>query len=57
MAHRDPAPPVHAPNYVWDAVNQRVALGRFGWKSNQPSVKQQIAAAYLGDLGWTGETD
>ena len=41
------------PNYVWDAIHQRVALGRFGWKSNQPSVKQQIAAAYLGDIGVT----
>jgi CxxC motif-containing protein (DUF1111 family) len=41
------------PNYVWDDINQRQALGRFGWKANQPSVKQQIAAAYLGDIGVT----
>ena len=39
------------PNYVWDAVNKRVALGRFGWKANQPSLKQQTAAAALGDMG------
>jgi len=39
------------PNYVWDAVHQRTALGRFGWKANQPSLKQQIAAAALGDMG------
>ena len=41
------------PNYVWDAIGKRIALGRFGWKSNQPSIKQQIAAAALGDLGVT----
>lgn len=41
------------PNYVWDAINNRVALGRFGWKANQPSIKQQIAAAFHGDLGVT----
>ena len=40
-------------NYVWDAINARVALGRFGWKANQPSVKQQIAAAFIGDIGVT----
>ncbi len=41
------------PNYVWDAINKRQALGRFGWKANQPSVKQQIAAAFWGDMGVT----
>jgi CxxC motif-containing protein (DUF1111 family) len=41
------------PNYVWDAINKRVAFGRFGWKANQPSIKQQIAAAFHGDLGVT----
>jgi CxxC motif-containing protein (DUF1111 family) len=41
------------PNYVWDAINKRIALGRFGWKANQPSIKQQIAVAFHGDLGVT----
>ena len=41
------------PNYVRDDINQRTALGRFGWKANQPSIKQQIAAAFIGDLGVT----
>jgi CxxC motif-containing protein (DUF1111 family) len=41
------------PNYVWDGIGKRVALGRFGWKSNQPSIKQQIAAAFHGDIGVT----
>ena len=39
------------PNRVWDAVNKRMALGRYGWKANVPSLKQQIAAAALGDMG------
>ena len=40
-------------NRVWDAVNARGAIGRFGWKANQPSIRQQIAAAALGDMGLT----
>lgn len=39
------------PNRVWDAVNRRMALGRYGWKANVPNLKQQIAAAALGDMG------
>ncbi|MCG8623999.1 MAG: thiol oxidoreductase, partial [Proteobacteria bacterium] len=34
------------PNYVWDVVQQRYTLGRFGWKANQPTLLQQVAAAY-----------
>ena len=41
------------PNYVRDDINRRTALGRFGWKANQPSIRQQIAAASLGDMGLT----
>ena len=41
------------PNYVWDAIDQRRTLGRFGWKANQPSVRQQIAVAAWGDMGVT----
>ena len=40
-------------NYVWDNFNERVALGRFGWKANEPSVAQQTAGAFLGDIGIT----
>lgn len=43
------------PNEVWDALGKRLALGRFGWKANQPSLKQQIAAAAIGDMGVTSE--
>src|SRR5262249_2776009 len=39
------------PNYVWDAFGKRTRLGRYGWKANQASLRQQIAAAALGDMG------
>jgi CxxC motif-containing protein (DUF1111 family) len=38
-------------NYVWDHAAGAQALGRFGWKANQPSVRQQTAGAFLGDMG------
>ena len=41
------------PNYVWDAYNNQTAIGRFGWKANQPTVLQQVAGAFLGDIGIT----
>ncbi len=41
------------PNRVWDAVAGRTVLGRFGWKANQPSVRQQVAGALAGDMGIT----
>lgn len=41
------------PNYVWDVLQQKTVLGRFGWKANQPSLLQQTAAAYNGDMGIT----
>ena len=30
-----------------------MTLGRFGWKANQPSLQQQTAAAFNGDMGIT----
>jgi len=41
------------PNYVNDDSTGRKRLGRFGWKANQPSISQQVAAAHLGDMGIT----
>ena len=41
------------PNYVWSAIHQERRLGRFGWKANQPSVREQVASAFLGDMGLT----
>lgn len=42
-------------NWVWDPVIERTRLGRFGWKAGQPSLRQQNAAAFNGDLGLTTE--
>ena len=41
------------PNFVWDVVQKRYALGRFGWKANQPTLLQQVASAYHDDMGLT----
>ena len=38
-------------NRVWDIEAQRLIPGRFGLKANQPSLRQQIAAAFHEDLG------
>lgn len=40
-------------NMVWDVQLGRVVVGRFGWKAEQPTVAQQSAAAFLGDMGLT----
>ncbi len=40
-------------NRVWDRRAGRVAVGRFGWKAEQPSLIQQIAAALQQDMGLT----
>ena len=39
------------PNYVWDKQSQKKAIGRFGWKANQPNLQQQNSDAALGDIG------
>ena len=41
------------PNSVWDVEKQIHSLGRFGWKANQPNLKQQNAGAFNGDIGLT----
>jgi CxxC motif-containing protein (DUF1111 family) len=41
------------PNYVWDIETGQTAIGRFGWKANQPNLLQQTAAAFHGDIGAT----
>lgn len=43
------------PNRVFDQRAGRTVLGRFGWKANQPTVRQQIAAALIGDMGITSD--
>ncbi|MEY3503072.1 MAG: hypothetical protein RL763_1140 [Pseudomonadota bacterium] len=41
------------PNFVRDDINKKQVMGRFGWKANQPSIKQHIAAAFSSDIGIT----
>ena len=41
------------PNYITEATTGHLVIGRFGWKANEPSVKQQVAAAFRGDMGLT----
>ncbi len=41
------------PNMVRDIRRGEDVLGRFGWKANQPTVEQQAAGAFLGDVGIT----
>ena len=40
-------------NYVYDVESNSLKMGLFGWKANQPSIKQQVAAAFLNDMGIT----
>ena len=38
-------------NRSWSDERGRVMLGRFGWKAGQPSIAQQSASAFRGDVG------
>lgn len=40
-------------NIVWDVRAQATAVGRFGVKANVPTIEQQTAGAFAGDLGVT----
>lgn len=40
-------------NLVWDLRRGAPVLGRFGWKANAPTIEQQGAGAFLGDIGIT----
>ena len=40
-------------NRVWDAALEQTVLGRFGWKAGQPTLNQQNAHAFAGDMGLT----
>ncbi|SFN78496.1 CxxC motif-containing protein, DUF1111 family [Mesorhizobium sp. NFR06] len=39
------------PNIVRDASSGEVILGRFGWKAQTASIRQQAADAFAGDIG------
>jgi CxxC motif-containing protein (DUF1111 family) len=38
-------------NRVWDESQAKTVLGRFGLKANHGSLREQIAAAFLNDIG------
>lgn len=40
-------------NQVWDDERGTTVLGRFGWKAGQPTLNQQNAHAFAGDMGLT----
>ncbi len=40
-------------NYVWNLHENKMSLGRFGWKAGVPTVLQQVAAAFNQDIGLT----
>ena len=39
------------PNRVWSREHEKVMLGRFGWKAGVPTIAQQSAEAFAGDIG------
>lgn len=39
------------PNYAWDERAGALRLGRFGWKAALPTIEQQVATAFLHDMG------
>ena len=39
------------PNIVWSAVHDQPMLGRFGLKAGNPTILEQSASAFVGDIG------
>jgi CxxC motif-containing protein (DUF1111 family) len=39
------------PNRVWSREHNKAMLGRFGWKAGVPTIAQQTAEAFAGDIG------
>ena len=50
-------------NWSWNVAEDRLMLGRFGWKAREPTIAQQSAHAFAGDIGissaiastWSGD--
>jgi CxxC motif-containing protein (DUF1111 family) len=40
-------------NVVWDAEKETMVVGKFGWKAEMPTLRQQIADAAVNDMGLT----
>lgn len=56
MAHADPEDAnrdgiAGRPNRVWSFAEQKVMLGRFGWKAGMATIADQSASAFAGDIG------
>lgn len=43
------------PNYVWDVIGNRLAIGRFGHKCERPTLQNQVAEALQQDIGITNK--
>lgn len=41
------------PNLVWSREHQKTMIGRFGLKANTPTLRQQVADAFVNDIGIT----
>lgn len=41
------------PNMVWDVENQKMSVGKYGWKAETPTIRQQSADAAVNDMGVT----
>ena len=39
------------PNRVWSIEHDKLMLGRFGWKASVPTIAEQAAGAFSGDIG------
>jgi CxxC motif-containing protein (DUF1111 family) len=56
LAGREPKDGIRGKtNVVWDMISEKTAVGRFGLKANHPTLRQQIAAAFIGDLGLSND--
>ncbi len=42
-------------NRVWNILEEETQIGRFGWKGTHPTVLQQTASAFIGDIGITNK--
>jgi CxxC motif-containing protein (DUF1111 family) len=52
LAAREPVAGIRGHvNRVWDESQRRTVIGRFGLKANHGSLREQIAAAFVEDLG------
>jgi CxxC motif-containing protein (DUF1111 family) len=52
LAARPPVAGIHGhANRVWDESQGKTVLGRFGLKANHGSVREQVAAAFINDIG------